>query len=101
MPSNREKFYFLLYQAHNVEFNLEMIKKKNKKKEEDKKIVMQAIHIFINNKDLVKAAEIMFCKNPIIKMIGTHLFKVYIKTFSNNISDIKTEDDPPDIFDFI
>jgi hypothetical protein len=85
-------FFKLLYNARNVQYDLELIIKKNKKKQDEKRKILKIIHKCIYDRELIEGGIILYRKNKLIRVVFKFLINYYIKSFTGKkISDESLE----------
>jgi len=85
------KFFALIAEARNCNFDLNKITKKNPVKQEEKRKILKVIKKIINDNEIIEAGFILYKKHTLIKFVMKFLLNYYIKCFktqNNNQADL-------------
>ena len=88
MNQSELKFFKLISDARNVNFNLEAITKKDPVKQEEKRKILKVVRKIISDNEMVEAGYLLYKKHRIIKFTMKFLLNYYIKCFSKNSNQV-------------
>ena len=101
--SSEIKFLNMIYEARKINFDINLIIKKDKKKQEEKRKILIAINKMIFDKDIVEATMILYRKNKIVKLVFKKFINYYIVNFQGNSdnTDDELDEDEKQLLSYI
>tara|TARA_Y100000590_G_scaffold340157_1_gene387891 strand:+ start:412 stop:711 length:300 start_codon:yes stop_codon:yes gene_type:complete len=91
MNQSELKFFTLIAEARNSNFDINKIVKKDPIKQEEKRKILSVVRKIINDNEIIEMGFLLYKKNKIIKYIIKFLLNYYIKCFktqNNNQIDL-------------
>jgi hypothetical protein len=85
------KFFTLIAEARNSNFDINKIVKKDPIKQEEKRKILSVVRKLINDNEIVEAGFLLYKKYQLIKFVIKFLLNYYIKCFkphNNNQFDL-------------
>ena len=84
MSNFEKKFWILIKKVHTIKFNKNNIIYSKKSNKKEKLTILVGIDVAIHNKEILEACCILYCINPIIRLVVKKLITFYIKSFDSN-----------------